>query len=114
MPDKTDQTAKIDEKDPPLRAPQALQADKPDEAGGGVARRTVFQVGALGVTGAAALSVRSLWVPGLSQRGLWSPDGAFAAASTALGDTVFFTEVFPISPLILSPFTDPLPVPKPL
>src|SRR5690349_7301804 len=73
-----------------------------------LARRTFLRVGAVGVTGAAAVAVRDLWVPSLAQRGMLSADGAFAATSTALGDTVFFTEVFPTSPLILNPFTDPL------
>src|SRR6476646_4432246 len=67
-------------------------------------RRSVLRVGAGVVTGATVLGARDFWAPNLSQRGLLSPDGAFAAASTALGDTVFFTEAFPTSPLILSPF----------
>ncbi len=75
-------------------------------------RRSVLRVGAGVVTGATVLGARDFWAPNLSQRGLLSPNGAFAAASTALGDTVFFTEVFPTSPLILSPFVDPLNVPK--
>src|SRR5262245_60355821 len=75
-------------------------------------RRTFLRVGAVGVTGAAAVAVRDLWVPSLAKRGMLSADGAFAATSTALGDTVFFLEVFPTSPLILNPFTDPLNVPK--
>jgi FtsP/CotA-like multicopper oxidase with cupredoxin domain len=79
-----------------------------------LARRTFLRVGAVGVTGAAAVAVRDLWVPSLAQRGMLSADGAFAATSTALGDTVFFLEVFPTSPLILNPFTDPLNVPKAL
>ena len=77
-------------------------------------RRTILRVGAGVVTGAAVIGARDLWVPSMARRGLLSPDGAFAATSTALGDTVFFTEVFPTSPLILSPFTDPLKVPKAL
>ncbi len=77
-------------------------------------RRALLRLGALGVTGGAILTAKSLWAPGLAQRGLLSPDGAFAAASTAVGDIVFFTEVFPVSPLVLSPFTDPLPVPRAL
>src|SRR5215510_8564974 len=71
-------------------------------------RRTVLRVGAVGVTGAAAIAARDLWVPSLARRGMLSADGAFAATSTALGDAVFFTEVFPTSPLILNPFTQPL------
>ena len=79
-----------------------------------VHRRAILRIGAAGVTGAAVIAARDLWVPGMARRGLLSPDGAFAAASTAVGDTVFFLEVFPTSPLILSPFTDPLNVPKAL
>ena len=78
------------------------------------ARRTILRVGAGVVTGAAVLGARDLWVPSMARRGLLSPDGAFGAASTALGDAVFFTEAFPTSPLILSPFTDKLNVPKAL
>ena len=77
-------------------------------------RRTILRVGAGVVTGAAVLGARDLWVPSMARRGLLSPDGAFGAASTALGDAVFFTEAFPTSPLILSPFTDKLNVPKAL
>jgi FtsP/CotA-like multicopper oxidase with cupredoxin domain len=97
----TQQTATDD-----TEAPGARDSD--------VARRTVLRVGALGVTGAAAFAARDLWAPNLAHRGMLSADGAFAATSTALGDVVFFTEVFPTSPLILSPFTDKLHVPKAL
>jgi FtsP/CotA-like multicopper oxidase with cupredoxin domain len=86
----------------------------PTDSGSSFPRRTVLRVGAVGVTGAAAIAAREVWGPSLARRGMLSPDGAFGAASTALGDTVFFTEVFPTSPLILSPFTDPLNVPKAL
>jgi FtsP/CotA-like multicopper oxidase with cupredoxin domain len=77
-------------------------------------RRSFLRIGALGVTGGALLGARSAWAPGLAQRGLLSPDGAFAATSTAIGDIVLYTETFPTSPLILSPFTDELPVPRAL
>ncbi|MEO6144787.1 MAG: multicopper oxidase domain-containing protein [Dermatophilaceae bacterium] len=53
-------------------------------------------------------------MPFLSQRGLLSADGAFAATSTELGDNLFYLEAFPTSPLILSPFSDPLLIPKAL
>ena len=33
--------------------------------------------------------------PFLSHKGLLSPDGAFGATSTALGDLLSYTEVFP-------------------
>ena len=77
-------------------------------------RRSLLRLGALGVTGGALLTAKSLWAPGLAERGLLSPDGAFAATSAALGDLAFYVEAFPTSPLVLSPFTDPLTVPEPL
>jgi len=52
--------------------------------------------------------------PFLAQKGLLSADGAFAATSTALRDQLFYIEKFPTSPLILSPFSDLLLVPKAL
>ncbi len=79
-----------------------------------VARRTLLRVGAVGVAGGALTAIRGLVGPYLSERGLLTLDGAFAATSTALGDTLFYTEAFPTSPLILNPFSDPLPVPKAL
>jgi hypothetical protein len=86
----------------------------PTDSGSNFPRRTVLRVGAVGVTGAAVIAARDVWGPSLARRGMLSPDGAFGAASTALGDAVFFTEVFPTSPLILYPFTDYLNVPKAL
>ncbi len=53
-------------------------------------------------------------MPFLAQRGLLTADGAFAATSAALGDTLFYIEKFPSSPLILTPFNDQLPIPKAL
>ena len=86
----------------------------PTDRGSSFPRRTVLRVGAAGVTGAAVIAARDLWIPSLARRGMLSPDGAFGATSVALGDGMFFTEVFPTSPLILHPFTDPLIVPKAL
>jgi FtsP/CotA-like multicopper oxidase with cupredoxin domain len=66
------------------------------------------------MTGAAALTLGSaggLIVPDLSRRGLLSPDGVIDAASIAFADAIY-TEAFPTSPLIMSPFTDKLPIPK--
>ncbi|HEX5407204.1 MAG TPA: hypothetical protein VFX16_33425, partial [Pseudonocardiaceae bacterium] len=48
-------------------------------------------------------------MPSLQQRGLLSSNGVLDAASIALADQLY-TEVFPTSPLILNPFTDPMPV----
>ena len=79
---------------------------------GGVSRRTVLRLGAAGGAGIALVTAQGVGVPFLAQKGLLSGDGAFAATSTSLGDKVFYIETFPTSPLILSPFTDPLVVPK--
>ena len=79
----------------------------------GVSRRMILRVGAVGAAGAALFSARAAFQPYLAQRGLLSPDGAFAATSTALAD-VLYLEAFPTSPLILSPFSDMLPIPKAL
>ncbi|HXR68906.1 MAG TPA: multicopper oxidase domain-containing protein, partial [Dermatophilaceae bacterium] len=74
----------------------------------------MLRLGAIGGVGAALTAAPGLGRPFLAQQGQLSPDGAFAATSTALGDKLFYIENFPTSPLILSPFTDPLPVPKAL
>src|SRR3712207_3585520 len=68
---------------------------------------TLFRSGALSAAGVFG-------GPVLARRGLLSADGAFAATSTALGDLLFYTEVYPTSPLILAPFVDALPIPKAL
>jgi FtsP/CotA-like multicopper oxidase with cupredoxin domain len=80
----------------------------------GLRRRTLFRLGAAGGAGAALAAAHTWASPLLAQRGLLSPDGAFAATSTALSDTVFYIEKYPTSPLILTPFRDPLPIPKAL
>ena len=77
------------------------------------ARRTILRLGALGGAGLAFGAVQGVVRPRLGGVGLLSPDGAFAATSDALANQLYF-ELFPTSPLILSPFTDPLPVPKAL
>jgi FtsP/CotA-like multicopper oxidase with cupredoxin domain len=71
-------------------------------------------LGAIGGVGAALTAAQGVGGPFLAQRGLLSADGAFAATSTVLGDGLFYIEAFPTSPLILSPFSDALPVPKAL
>jgi len=71
----------------------------------------MLQLGAVGATGVALTAGRELGGPYLARRGLLSADGAFAATSTALGDTLLYIEDFPISPLILYPFVDELLVP---
>ena len=84
------------------------------EDAGGVTRRTILRLGAIGGAGVALVTAQGIGVPFLSQKGLLSADGAFAATSTALGDNLFYVEAYPTSPLIISPFSDPLPIPKAL
>ncbi|WP_295694753.1 multicopper oxidase domain-containing protein [Lapillicoccus sp.] len=79
----------------------------------GVPRRTMLRLGAAGSFGLAVAALQGFGIPFLAQRGLLSADGAFAAASTILGDSLYL-EVFPTSPLIISPFRDPLTVPQAL
>jgi FtsP/CotA-like multicopper oxidase with cupredoxin domain len=81
---------------------------------GGVSRRTLLRLGAAGGAGAALVAAQGWAGPLLAQKGLLSPDGAFAATSTALGDLIFYIEAFPTSPLITTPFIDQLPIPKAL
>ncbi|MGY2746490.1 multicopper oxidase family protein [Arthrobacter sp. UYCu723] len=81
---------------------------------GPVSRRTLLRLGAAGGAGAALVAAQGWGAPFLAQRGLLSADGAFAATSTALSDGFFYLEKFPTSPLIISPFTDPLPIPRAL
>jgi FtsP/CotA-like multicopper oxidase with cupredoxin domain len=90
-----------------------VTSEESSEAGG-VSRRMVLRLGAVGGAGVALVTAQGLGGPFLAQKGLLSGDGAFAATSTVLGDNLFYIEAFPTSPLILSPFTDSLPIPKSL
>ncbi|HEX3090212.1 MAG TPA: multicopper oxidase domain-containing protein, partial [Ilumatobacteraceae bacterium] len=76
-------------------------------------RRTFLKVGAAASAAAAVGATSSIIVPELRRKGLLSADGVFDSASIALADVVY-TEVYPTSPLIVSPFSDPLHVPKAL
>jgi len=78
----------------------------------GVSRRTVLRLGAAGGAGVALVTAQGVGGPFLAQKGLLTADGAFAATATVVGDALFYIETFPTSPLILSPFTDELLVPK--
>ena len=78
-----------------------------------VARREFLRLGAIGGAAVAAGAVASTWMPDLRKRGLLSAEGVFDAGSIAWAD-ILYVEEFPTSPLILSPFTDPLPIPKAL
>jgi len=103
-------------------SPQAIELPRPlddvdreeSAEAGGVSRRMVLRLGAVGGVGAALVSAQGFGGPFLAQKGLLSADGAFAATSTALGDNLFYIEAFPTSPLILTPFSDPLVIPKAL
>ncbi|MEP7193081.1 MAG: multicopper oxidase domain-containing protein [Actinomycetota bacterium] len=90
-----------------------LDSAEPAEAGG-VSRRMVLRLGAAGGAGAALVAAQGFGVPFLERQGMLSPDGAFAGTGTVLGDKLFYIEAFPTSPLILSPFSDALPIPKAL
>jgi FtsP/CotA-like multicopper oxidase with cupredoxin domain len=83
-----------------------------ERVGRGVSRRTLLRWGAAGGAGAALVAAQGVG-PMLSKQGLLSADGAFGATSIALADLIYL-EAFPTSPLILSPFSDLLPVPKAL
>ncbi|GAA5023527.1 hypothetical protein GCM10023258_14930 [Terrabacter aeriphilus] len=84
------------------------------DATGGLARRTMLRLGAAGGLGVALAGAKAFGQPYLQERGLLSLDGAIGATGTVLGDTIFYLEKFPTSPLILEPFTDELPVPRAL
>jgi FtsP/CotA-like multicopper oxidase with cupredoxin domain len=88
------------------------QQNSNDPGSGGVGRRTVLRLGAASGLGAAIVAARAVGGPVLAQKGLLTADGAFAETSTAIGDLLFYVEKYPTSPLILSPFSDPLPIPK--
>ena len=79
----------------------------------GVSRRNVLRAGAVGVAAVGLGAGKVLMQPSLKMRGLATPDGVFGATSIALADALYI-EAFPTSPLILNPFTDPLPIPKAL
>jgi FtsP/CotA-like multicopper oxidase with cupredoxin domain len=100
----------------PSESEEGVGPQASTEAGsqtGGMSRRAILRIGAAGVVGAGMAGFRDLGLPYLSDKGWLSGNGAFAAVSTALGDALY-TEAFPTSPLILSPFADDLPIPKAL
>lgn len=81
------------------------------EQPGAHARRHFLKMGAVGTAAVALGTAGSLVAPNLRKRGLLSADGVFDAASIAWADAIY-TEVFPTSPLIVSPFQDELVIPK--
>jgi FtsP/CotA-like multicopper oxidase with cupredoxin domain len=90
----------------PFEAPGTSETER-----SGISRRMLLRAGAIGAGVAGVAAANSLLAPSLAGRGLWTPDGVFGAAAIAWADNIY-TEAFPTSPLILSPFTDPLNVPK--
>jgi len=74
-------------------------------------RRMFLKLGAVGAAAVAVGTTSSLIVPELRRKGLLSANGVFDASSQALAALVY-TEVFPTSPLILNPFSDPFVKPK--
>ncbi len=94
--------------------PETDVTDEENETEGGLARRTVLRVGAVGGVGLGLATAQGLVVPSLQQKGLWSTDGVFTASATTIGDVLLYTEAFPTSPLILEPFKDELPIPEAL
>ena len=94
--------------------PETDVIDEGNEKEGGIGRRTVLRVGAVGGVGLGLATAQGLVVPALQDKGLWSADGVFSASATTIGDLLLYTEAFPTSPLILEPFKDELPIPKAL
>ncbi|MFL6027305.1 MAG: hypothetical protein ACJ72K_10225, partial [Friedmanniella sp.] len=114
LPSDPEFAALEEETRPPAPAETSLRVEELLEPPrGGMSRRSVLRLGALGVAGAALVGTRAAAEPYLASRGLMTPDGVFAAAATAITDLVYL-EAFPTSPLILNPFSDPLPVPRAL
>jgi hypothetical protein len=75
----------------------------------GVTRRNVLRAGAVGIAAVGLGAGKVIMQPSLARRGLLNPDGVFGAASQAIAET-FYIEAFPVSPLILNPFNDALPI----
>ena len=80
---------------------------------GGVTRRNVLRAGAVGIAAVGLGAGKVLMQPSLQRAGCCRPDGVFGAASTAIADSLYI-EAFPVSPLILNPFNDPLLIPQAL
>jgi hypothetical protein len=100
-------------KEPPVSTEEPTNdAIETGAAEDGVSRRTLLRWGAIGGVGVGLTAAGGWAGPYLGQKGLLSADGAFGATSTALGDLLFYKEVFPTSTLILEPFKDALPIPE--
>lgn len=70
-----------------------------------IRRRTLLQLGAT----SAAIAAGAAVVPDRVRRSLVALDGVSTSSTDAI-----YKEVFPTSPLVLSPFTDELPIPRAL
>ena len=78
-----------------------------------VKRRIVLKFGAAGAAALVAGVTGSIAIPDLRRKGLLSADGLVENAAISWADAIY-TEVFPTSPLIVSPFVDALRIPKAL
>jgi FtsP/CotA-like multicopper oxidase with cupredoxin domain len=89
--------------------------DDLDEMPSGIVipRRRFLQLGAAAAGVAVAGAATDAMLPDLRRKGFASPGGVLDQASIAWADSIY-TEVYPTSPLILSPFRDELPIPQPL
>ncbi len=76
-------------------------------------RSGFLKLGAASTAAIALGATAPAVVASLKRRGLLSVNGVFDAVSIALADAIY-VEKFPTSPLILSPFRDPLPIPRAL
>ncbi len=90
-----------------------MRDDDETVEGAALRRRTFLKLGATGGAIWAISVAGSAVVPDLRRRGLFSRDGLFDATAIAFADSIYI-EAFPTSPLILTPFQDPLPIPKAL
>ena len=95
---------------------EVVDASPETASSSGVCRRNVLRAGAVGAAAVGLGAGKVLMAPNLKMRGLATPDGVFGATSIAFG-AALYDEEFPVSPLILNPFSDPLLIPpaaKPL
>jgi FtsP/CotA-like multicopper oxidase with cupredoxin domain len=79
----------------------------------GVSRRNVLRAGAVGVAAVGLGAGKVLMQPSLQRKGFLTPNGVFSGVSEAIADQLYI-EAFPVSPLILNPFNDPMLIPKAL
>jgi len=95
-----------------INEPEIIQEPGADPDGidrSGISRRNVLRAGAVGVAAVGLGAGKVLMQPSLKGHGFLSGNGVFGAASQAVADALYI-EAFPVSPLILNPFSDPLPI----